>query len=59
MAAGNAESKANGVTGVRRFHWKPTYFVIQTSSGILRFEMIQPPHTGHSACAAFPAAIGK
>ena len=51
------EPQANGVTGVGRFHWKPACFVVQTSSGIHIFEIIQPPHTSHSDGAAFPAAI--
>ena len=30
MAAGNAESEANGVTGMGCVHRKPVYFAIQT-----------------------------
>ena len=59
MAAGNAESTANGVTGEGRFHRKPAYFAIPTFIGkSMRFGPL-PTLTGHSADAAFPAAIDQ
>jgi hypothetical protein len=57
MTTGNAESVTNGVTGEGCFHRKPAYFVIPTFIGeSMRFGLL-PALTGHSAYAAFPAAI--
>jgi len=50
------EPQANGVTGVA-FPSETSVFCGSNLIRNLRFEIIQPPHTGHSACAAFPAAI--
>ena len=59
MAAGNAESVTNGVTGVGRFFWKPACFTIPTLiRETMRFGFL-PALTGHSANAAFPAAIDQ
>jgi len=55
-AAGNAESNANGVTGVGRFHSCQHIFHFGLIGNPCVFDFVTL-HPGHFADAAFPAAI--
>ena len=57
MAAGNAESATNGVTGVGSIEVQARQFRDSGQIENLRVSIFLPALTGHSACASFPAAI--